>query len=130
MPVRIPGRRGAFALLLGAVLLLAGARGARAETYKHAVETTSGLAHFWPMGEGSGETSFADIIGGANAEVLGGVTLGEPGGLIGDPSTSALFNGSSGAARASIDLSGTHELTVEFWMKWSSYGADDHLAME
>jgi PKD repeat protein len=126
---RIPERRGAVALLLGTVLLLAAARGARAETYEHAVETTSGLAHFWPMGEAGGATSFADVVGGANAEVLSGVTLGEPGGLIGDSATSALFSG-SGAARASVDLSGTHELTIEFWMKWSTYGADDHLALE
>ncbi len=61
---------------------------------------------------------------------MGGVTLGEPGGLVGDSSTSALFNGSSGAARASVDLSGTHQLTVEFWMKWSAFAEDDHLALE
>ncbi len=58
------------------------------------------------------------------------MTLGEPGGLVGDSSTSALFNGSSGAARASVNLSGTHELTVEFWMKWSMFAEDDHLALE
>ncbi len=81
------------------------------------------------MGEAGGATSFADVAGGANAEVLSGVTLGEPGGLIGDSATSALFSG-SGAARASVNLSGTHKLTIEFWMKWSTYGADDHLALE
>ncbi len=129
MLARVPGSRGAVALLLGLALLLAAARGARAETYEHAVETTSGLAHFWPMSEAGGATSFADVAGGANAEVLSGVTLGEPGGLIGDSATSALFSG-SGAARASVNLSGTHELTIEFWMKWTSYGADDHLALE
>jgi PKD repeat protein len=127
---RTPGSRAIAALLLAIALILGGARMAYAETYEHAVESTTGLAHFWPMGEAGGATSFADSVGGANAEVLGGVTLGEPGGLIGDSSTSALFNGSTGAARASVNLSGTHELTVEFWMKWSTYGADDHLAME
>ncbi len=127
---RIPGSRGTVALLLGLILLLGAARTARAETYEHAVESTTGLAHFWPMGEASGASSFADAVGGANAEVLSGVTLGEPGGLVGDSSTSALFNGSSGAARASVDLSGTHRLTVEFWMKWSAFAEDDRLALE
>ncbi len=127
---RTLGSRAFAVLLLVLALILVAARGASAETYEHAVESTTGLAHFWPMSEAGSATSFADTIGGANAEVLGGVTLGEPGGLIGDSSTSALFNGSSGAARASVNLSGTHELTVEFWMKWSTYGADDHLAME
>jgi concanavalin A-like lectin/glucanase superfamily protein len=124
-----PASQGAVALLLGLLFLLGAARTARAETYEHAVESTTGLTHFWPMSESSG-SSFADATGGANAEVLGGVTLGEPGGLVGDSSTSALFNGSSGAARASVDLSGTHKLTVEFWMKWSTFAEDDHLALE
>ena len=117
-------------LLLMAISLLAVAQGARAESYEEAVEGTSGVAHFWPMGESSG-SSFADVVGGANAEVSSsGVTLGEPGGLVEDLSTSAAFDGSSGAAQAKVDLSGTHELTIEFWMKWHAYGADDRLALE
>ncbi len=98
--------------------------------YERAVEETSGLAHFWPMGETSGASLFADVFSGANATLDGGVTLGEPGGLVGDSATSAVFNGTSGAAQADVDLSGTHELTVEFWMKWHAYGADDRLALE
>ena len=128
------GSSGPFALLgvvlvLAAGSLLGAAPAASAETYREAVEGTAGVSHFWPMGEASG-SSFADVVGGANAAVSGGVTLGEPGGLVGDASTSALFDGSSGAAQANVDLSGTHELTVEFWMKWSAYGSDDHLALE
>jgi hypothetical protein len=122
--------------LLGVVLALAASSllgmapaAASAETYREAVEGTTGVSHFWPMGEASG-SSFEDAVGSANAEVVGGVTLGEPGGLVGDSSTSVLFNGSSGAARASVNLSGTHELTVEFWMKWSAFAEDDHLALE
>ena len=97
--------------------------------YEQAVEDTAGIAHFWPMGESSG-SAFADLVGGANATLEGGVTLGQTGGLVEDSSTSTLFDGSSGAAHAALDLSGTHQLTVEFWMKWSSYGADDRLALE
>jgi PKD repeat protein len=116
-------------LFLGLALGLVLAPLAWGESYEQAVEGTSGLAHFWPMSETSG-SSLTDAAGGATAEVSGGVTLGEPGALVGDASTSAVFNGSSGAAHASVDLSGTHELTVEFWMKWSTYGSDDHLALE
>ncbi len=103
--------------------------GAELGHYEQAVEETPSVTHFWPMAESSG-SSFADVIGGANAEALGGVTLGEPGGLVGDSSTATAFDGSSGAARAEVDLSGTHQLTVEFWMKWKTFAEDDHLAME
>jgi PKD domain/Concanavalin A-like lectin/glucanases superfamily/NHL repeat len=103
--------------------------GAALGEYEQAVEKASDISHFWPMGEASG-SSFTDVIGGANAASSGGVSLGEPGGLVEDSSTAAAFDGSSGAARAPIDLSGTHELTIEFWMKWHAYGADDRLAME
>jgi hypothetical protein len=116
-------------LLMGAFLLWGLVCGASAETYAEAVEGTAGVSHFWPMGESSG-SSFADLVGGDDATTSGGVTLGEPGGLVGDSSTSALFNGSSGAAQAPVDLSGTGELTVEFWMKWKEFAADDALALE
>jgi sugar lactone lactonase YvrE len=120
--------------LVGAVLLYvafspAATQNASAETYAQAVEGTAGVSHFWPMGESSG-SSFADTVGGANAEVSGGVTLGQPGGLIEDPATSAAFDGSSGAAQAPVDLSGTSKLTIEFWMKWTAFAGDDRLALE
>jgi Tol biopolymer transport system component len=119
---------GALALVTCLVLLTVPSN-ASAETYAQAVEATSGLAHFWPMGESSG-SSLGDVVGEAPATTTGGVSLGEPGGLAGDESTSVLFDGSSGAASAAVDLSGTHELTVEFWMKSSSFASDDRLALE
>jgi alpha-tubulin suppressor-like RCC1 family protein len=97
--------------------------------YEQAVEKTAGVSHFWPMGESSG-SSFADAIAGDNAELTSGVTLGEAGGLVDDSATSALFDGSTGTAHAGVDLSSTHELTVEFWMKWGAYASDDRLALE
>jgi PKD repeat protein len=103
--------------------------GAALGEYEQAVEDTTAIAHFWPMGESSG-SSFADLVGGDDASVEGGVTLGQTGGLVADSSTASLFDGSSGSAHAPVDLSGTHRLTVEFWMKWSSYGPDDRLALE
>ena len=123
-----PRLSGPLALIIFVVCLIAPSSAA-AETYAQAVEATSGLVHFWPMGESSG-SSFADVVGSDNASVGSGVTLGEPGGLVGDSANSALFDGSSGSASASVNLSGTHELTVEFWMKWGSYASDDRLALE
>jgi sugar lactone lactonase YvrE len=96
--------------------------------YAQAVEGTSGVAHFWPMEESSG-SAFADLVGGADASIAGGVTLGQPGGLA-EESKAAGFNGSTGTAQAELDLSGQHKLTVEFWMKWNAYADDDALAME
>ena len=116
-------------VMLMALSLLAAARSASAESYEQAVESTSGLSHFWPMGEASG-SSFADVAASADAEVSGGVTLGESGGLVEDSSTAVLFNGSSGSAQAPVDLSGSGKLTVEFWMKWKAFANDDGLAME
>jgi hypothetical protein len=117
-------------LLCGALLALGAPAMARGETYREAVEGTSGLVHLWPMGEGSG-SALADVQGSADAEVSGsGVTLGEPGGLVGDSSTSVFFDGSAGAAHASVDLSGTHVLTIEFWMRWKAFAGDDALALE
>ena len=107
-------------LALVAIFLFAAAGVASAESYEEAVEGTSGIAHFWPMGEASG-SSFADVVGSDDASVGSGVTLGEPGGLVGDSATAALFDGSSrpASAHAPVDLVWFwHELTVEFWMKW------------
>ncbi|HXA53876.1 MAG TPA: PKD domain-containing protein [Solirubrobacteraceae bacterium] len=44
--------------------------GAELGRYEQAVEDTAGVTHFWPMSKASG-SSFADAVGGANAEVLG-----------------------------------------------------------
>ena len=116
-------------LLCAALLVFGSVSKASAETYEQAVEGTSGLTHFWPMGESSG-SSFADVAGGDTASVSSGVTLGEPGALVGDSATSALFNGTTGDAHAEVNLSGTHQLTIEFWMKWHAFAGDNKLALE
>jgi PKD repeat protein len=98
-------------------------------SYNAAVTSTSGLIDYWRLGEKSG-TSFADSIGGRNATAAGGVTLGAPGALEPDSNPAAGFDGSNDAASAPLDLSGTSQLTVEFWLKWSAYANDDDLAFE
>ena len=97
--------------------------------YSDSVLATAGLAHYWRMGETSG-SSFADSAGSSPATTFGGPTLGVPGGVSNDPDRAAEFDGVDDAAKAAIDLSGTHAATVEFWLKWDNYANDDRLAME
>ena len=97
--------------------------------YTDSVLGTKGLVHYWRMGETSG-SSFADSVGASPATTFGGPTLGVPGGVVNDPDRAANFDGVDDAAKASVDLSGTHAATVEFWLKWDNYANDDRLAME
>ncbi|HEU4944787.1 MAG TPA: LamG-like jellyroll fold domain-containing protein, partial [Solirubrobacterales bacterium] len=96
-------------------------------TYSEVVEETPGLLHYWRFEEGSG-TTLADSAGEAAASTSGGVSLGAGGA----PGTdlAAAFDGGNDFAQAAIDLSGTAQTTVEFWLKWNSYSDEDNLAME
>jgi YD repeat-containing protein len=97
--------------------------------YSDSVLATAGLAHYWRMGETSG-TTLADSAGSSPATTFGEPTLGVPGGVSNDPDHAVEFDGVNDAAKAAIDLSGTHAVTVEFWLKWDNYANDDRLAME
>ena len=97
--------------------------------YSPTVLSTPGLAHYWRMNETSG-TSFKDIVGTSDATTSGEPTLGVPGGIPNDSDLAARFDGVNDAATAPINLSATHTVTVEFWLKWSAYANDDRLAME
>jgi PKD repeat protein len=98
-------------------------------TYSDRVKNTAGLTHYWRMGELAG-TTLADSRGTSNATISGGPALGAPGAIAGDPDTSVRFDGISSAATASVDLSATSKLTIEFWLNWKAYANDDKLAME
>jgi Concanavalin A-like lectin/glucanases superfamily len=98
--------------------------------YAKAVLGNPGLIDYWRLGDPVGATAFASAFGGIKAPVAGGVTLGGAGAIAQDGNTSALFNGSSGSASAPLNLSGDSVLTVQFWMKWQTYGNDDRLALE
>ncbi len=47
-----------------------------------------------------------------------------------DPNTAASFDGSNDSPSASLNLSGTQRLTVEFWLNWTTFANDDKLAFE
>ncbi len=97
--------------------------------YNAAVLGTSGLIDYWRLGETSG-TSLADAIGGRTASTQGGVTLGGAGALASDPDKSASFNGTNGAATATVNFSSLSAITVEFWMNWSTFANDNDMALE
>jgi PKD repeat protein len=97
--------------------------------YFAAVSGTSNLVDYWRLGETSG-TTFDDPIGGRDATAKNGVTLGLAGPLTLDPNTAVGFDGSNDTASASLDLSDTRQLTVEFWLNWNTYANDDKLAFE
>jgi PKD repeat protein len=98
-------------------------------SYATRVLDTAGLTNFWRMGDPSG-TTLLDSKGGVNALTLGTPGFGATGALPTDTDTSVSFNGSSDAAQASLDLSGTSKLTLEFWMQWDAFANDDDLAFE
>ncbi len=98
-------------------------------SYSDAVLDTPGLIHYWRLGEKSGST-FADLVGGSNATAFGSPELGVSGGVGGDPDLAARFDGINDNAKASVDLSGEHAITVEFWLNWQSYDNNDALALE
>jgi YD repeat-containing protein len=98
-------------------------------SYSSRVLNTAGLIHYWRLGETSGN-SLADSAGSSPASLVGTPTLGATGAVAGDSNTAVGFNGSTDAAGANVDLSGTAVLTVEFWLKWDAYANDDDLAFE
>ncbi len=79
---------------------------------------------FWRFGEPSG-TTLLDSSGQVpadNGTYLGGVTLGQPGALVGDPNTAALYDGINDQGRVpdSNSLDVGNSFTAEGWIKRSS----------
>jgi PKD repeat protein len=100
----------------------------RAETYAAAVQGTAGLTHYYRLDESAGPTVH-DAKGTANG-TIGGGAFGVEGAIFGEADTALAFNGTSDFGAVPLDLSGTSQLTVEFWLKWNHYASDDALAME
>ena len=97
-------------------------------SYEEAVQNTTGLTDYYKLGESHGPTIF-DSKGSSNGTITGG-TFGLPGAVQEDPTTSIGFNGSSDSGAIPLNLSGTSQLTIEFWLKWNQYASNDALAME
>jgi hypothetical protein len=93
------------------------------EGYAKTVLGTSGLLSYWRLGESSGSTA-VDSSGSNDGTYQGGSTLGEPGALTGNSSTSVKLDGASGYVHvpdaASLDVTGP--LTLEAWVKFRPGG--------
>ena len=60
----------------------------------------------------------------------GGVTLAHAGSTRGRPEHRGQLRRQHRRRRAAVDLSGTSQLTLEFWLNWSAYANNDDLAFE
>jgi PKD repeat protein len=98
-------------------------------SYPARVLGTNGLVSYWRMDDTSG-TTLTDAFGNSNATTVGSPTLGAPGAIAGDTDGAVSFDGLDDAATANLSLSGTTQVTVEFWMKWNAFQENDDLAME
>ncbi|GAB3049947.1 hypothetical protein GCM10027053_06070 [Intrasporangium mesophilum] len=89
--------------------------------YRAAVLGTPGLVSYWRLDDTSGTTA-ADATGANAGLYYNGVALGQPGALLGDPNSSAGFDGSNDyvavADGASLDTGDS--LTLEAWVRRAS----------
>jgi hypothetical protein len=98
-------------------LLAAAQRYTPHSSYLEAVMADKPLA-YWRLGQNGNDYSG----NGYNLTVNGGVSFGNPGALVGDPMTSAYFDGATGYAISDIPdpqtFPGTEAaITIEFWVK-------------
>jgi glucose/arabinose dehydrogenase/PKD repeat protein len=93
-------------------------REAPAGAYRDAVLGTAGLRSYWRLGEAFGTTA-ADEKGANPGSYGGGVTLGRPGALSGDPNTAAGFDGVNDEMSAGGPAVGA-QATLEGWFDWEA----------
>jgi hypothetical protein len=98
-------------LALAALGCLLGGGAAQAD-YKSTILADSPIAYY-RLGE-STATVASDSASGLGGLYYGGVTLGVPGAIVGDPDTAATFDGSTGYVRVVSPFSA--DFTVELWI--------------
>jgi len=89
--------------------------------YSTVVAAGPNLAGYWRLGEPSGSTA-ADSSSGNHAGTISssGVSLAQPGALVGDANKAMSFNGSSGSIAINSGLALSGSFTVEAWVKTTS----------
>jgi len=85
---------------------------------------------YWRLDESDG-SQMSDVSGsGLHGAYAGGVLFGSPGALATEADPAADFDGVSGTANATLDLSSRTAVTLEFWLKWNAFADDDRVAFE
>lgn len=87
---------------------------------------------YWRLGESDPSMPAADATGNGNdGTYFGGVMLGQPGAIVGDPDTAAAFDGSSAFVDIPSTPGGTFDLTANFsleaWVINNGQNPDIHL---
>jgi hypothetical protein len=106
------------------------------DPYAHAIAGTKGLVAWWRLNDANQAAGLLDAYGTQlgtpknGAFTATGLTYAAAGEGPGVGSDKAIAFAGGGATVASLDLSGTNTITVEFWLNWTAYGADDKLALE
>jgi hypothetical protein len=115
--------KGPLGALAAALVLLALPSGASAAScsppagsaYASLVTGTPGLVSYWRLGEQSGTTA-CDSAGVRDGSYQGGVALGAPGAVAGDPDTAASFDGVDDDV-ALPTLPSSVDFTIEGWQR-------------
>jgi len=86
--------------------------------YGQSIASTPGLVGYWPLNDSSLARA-CDVTNSSPGTYSGGVVLGQPGPISGDPDTSASFDGSSGymSANHTSALDVGDDFTIEAWVK-------------
>jgi Concanavalin A-like lectin/glucanases superfamily/Fibronectin type III domain len=92
-----------------------------ASTYASTI-LADGPNAYWRLGETSGTVLVDSTTNANNGSYVGGVTLNQPGAIVGDANGAILLDGATGYGRApnSSTLSLTGAVSVEAWVKWTA----------
>jgi hypothetical protein len=106
------------ALVLGSVVPAAGSN------YANAVKDLNPVC-YWRLGEPAGAVAYDSSANNLDGTYVGGVTLGQPGALLGDSDTAAAFNGIDTCVEIPHEDSMRLDSgTVQLWFRLASTAAD------
>jgi hypothetical protein len=96
-----------------------GADGGDAGSLYRATILGDSPAFYWRLGDTSGTSAFDEVTHSLDATYEGGVTLGQPGALAGDPDAAVLLDGTSGCIDAGdvADFAGDAAFSLEAWIR-------------
>ena len=120
MVARLRLTRSLLVLPVAAIAILFGLQQASASDAYSSAVLADVPAGYWRLNETSGATAYDSSGHGNNGAIGSGVTLGQPGALVGSTDTAMSFNATS-AAKVSVSTiagltGGSHSFTSEAWL--------------